>query len=72
LKTVLTIIIVILILRILVRYQQSMAKERIRQMERERYDRMQQQKHPHQEPKITVTRQPKNDSGDYIDYEEVK
>ena len=54
------------------RYQQSMAKERIRQMERERYDRMQQQKHPHQEPKITVTRQPKNDSGDYIDYEEVK
>ncbi|CAN5189834.1 hypothetical protein BH09BAC1_BH09BAC1_24110 [soil metagenome] len=73
-KTFLTIAIVILILRILVRYQNGKVQDRIRSEERVRYEYMQEQQRqrqaPRQEPKITVTRQSKND-GDYIDYEEV-
>lgn len=44
----------------------------MREQERMRYERMQQQQRAQYEPKITVTRQPKKDDGDYIDYEEVK
>jgi len=71
-KVFLTIVIVILILRILVRYQNIRARERISQLQREHYERMNQTHNPRPDPKITVTRQPKKDDGDYIDYEEVK
>ncbi len=82
-KVFLTIVIVVLILRILVRYQQGQMQDRVRSEERVRYERMQeqqrqqyqqhaQQQRPQQQPPITVTRQSKKDEGDYIDYEEVK
>ncbi len=47
-------------------------QERMREQERIRYDQLHQQQQRQNQPDITVTKKPKKDDGDYIDYEEVK